>query len=147
MERFQPDLDMDSVASMLPFDDFSVLYIDAADFHPRNPFHFPDTLVESLFNATHYGPLSTVIKLVKEHPLLIEVRNKHGWTPLISSACHGQTKILQYLVETAKADVDISSSMTALHWSALIGKLEQVQCLLNGNANVEIKDISGMLSN
>lgn len=77
-------------------------------------------------------------------PVMIDVRDGQGRTPLAHAAAQGHTDAVRLLLE-AGADVDLcgDDGRSALHWSAVYGHSEVVVTLAGAAASPDSEDASG----
>uniref|UniRef100_A0A7S2XDW3 Ankyrin repeat protein n=1 Tax=Lotharella oceanica TaxID=641309 RepID=A0A7S2XDW3_9EUKA len=96
--------------------------------------------------AARDGDLETVKTMLARGVSVNAKDDTNGYTALIWGACNCHLKVVQYLVEDAKANVN---AMNKYGWTALIhgarnGHSEVVQHLVEAKADVNYKDDSGM---
>ena len=74
----------------------------------------------------------------------IEAKDDDGNQIIHSASIGGLLPIVQYLIETAKIDKDItnSSGKTPLHYACLYGHERIVEYLISQGANIEAKDVN-----
>jgi hypothetical protein len=101
--------------------------------------HSIDTIVETMDELTTQG---SHIKSASE--LEINIRDLHGWTPLLCAAANGHTEIVEKLLALG-GDLLIASTegRTALHWAALRGMDKTVLALLAADAEKDRTDECG----
>lgn len=120
-----------------------------ADKHNRTPFFFA-CAAESTETAT----VLLDLLLQKRVPLaMINRLTKRCRSPLRQAAGKGSTEIVRKLIETAAAQdcwddlainvADEYMGMTPLHRAAWFGRTECVRLLLEGNADVSLKETDG----
>jgi len=100
---------------------------------------------DELHDAAQIGDYTKVRDILKSSPNLINVKDKHGNTPIVYAAWRGHTNIVTFLLSKgAKIDEANSQMWTPLHRAAYNGHLGAVQALVNSGANINAKTSSGM---
>ena len=106
----------------------------------------------SLHKLCHQGDLKRVREVVdklNEEELTEKLATQkgvfHGYTPLHEAVASGNPNVLEFLLQKAKANVDIRAKRgyTPLHVAASMGHEECVKVLLHRGADVSLRDEYG----
>jgi len=90
-------------------------------------------------NLIKKGDLVAIRKLV-ESGADINIRNDHGWTPLMAATVRGRVPIIEYLLSKG-ADVKPvnNADASALAYAALSGECRAIQILLDAGAPLDVR--------
>lgn len=92
----------------------------------------------ALHRAIAAGQLSRARELTTKD---VNVRGRHGWTPLHLCAIYGADEIARELIKRgATVDALDATQMTPLHWAARRGQLGMAQLLLAHRASVKARN-------
>lgn len=79
-----------------------------------------------------------ILQLLLDRGLDINARNAHGETALHNS-CWGDISVCELLLQYGgNPDIKNNKNETPLHWSARLGRLEQVALLVKAGADVSL---------
>ncbi|KAK5651448.1 hypothetical protein OQA88_12455 [Cercophora sp. LCS_1] len=85
--------------------------------------------------------VKVLLELPEKSAVMIESRDRFGYTPLTLSAKSGHESVVELLLDRdATADAGGGDGKTPLHWAAEGGHEATVKLLLNQNANVNAGD-------
>jgi len=94
-----------------------------------------------LFMAVIANDKDTVIQLLNEPYIDVNVKNKYGSTPLIWAVDKNNPKIIQILLDNgANPNIEDNDGDTALIWAVIYNKPKIVQILLDNGANPNSQD-------
>lgn len=107
-----------------------------------------DDMGVMLVNAALEGELESVIYLVEEERVSLEVTDAEGSTPLMAAAFYGRSSVVSYLLGRG-AIVDAKNA--SFNWTALVaaaykGSPETVAALLQAGADPSHKDVDVSVS-
>lgn len=93
-----------------------------------------------IHEAAKTGDTETVLRLVDQHPTMLELMDEGGATALYYAAWNGHTATVQSLLgRGADANTATPNGLTPLHWAALEGHLEICSLLLDAGADVNAR--------
>jgi hypothetical protein len=123
------------------------LQVDYLYTHPKVMFQYvtyEHHLVHLIFLAAEAKEYNVTRALLKHAPLLANLKDHSGWTPLHIAAANGDLKLAELLLENfAHVHHCNNENETPLHIAAAKGHLELVQFLVQNGANQELKDKAG----
>lgn len=89
-------------------------------------------------NYNHPKVVETLFTVVPEEDLILEARDKHGWTPLYCAVHHNSLDCVKLLLERgANPAIKNNSGKTCLHAGASRGRTAIVELLLHATAAAE----------
>lgn len=96
--------------------------------------------------VSEYNQVAVLQHLLQAYPRMrINAKDNKGWTGVIYAAAYNQLDILQYLIATLNADINLTDfeKRNALHWASMKGSVEALHFLLKQGMDMECKDING----
>lgn len=98
----------------------------------------------ALHEAVLRNDVGLVVRLVRDHPQLLDAQTKNGSTPLHLAVLNSSRKIVQHLIASgADFTKQRLSGYTPLHEAAWSGRESAVQALLRAGADPSVKDNGG----
>lgn len=97
----------------------------------------------NIFDACRKGTVNDVISIYTKDTNSINKINEAGYTPLILACYHGNTDVVQFLIDKVDDINGTSEYGTPLMAAVVKGDLNIVEMLLDKNADTNITDANG----